>query len=245
MSATRKNPRITPEDALALPEDERASTADKPASSTDAIVHSVMSAIVEHRLLPGTKLVEQTIGNRFGVSRTIVRQALFQLSQLKLVRLEPARGAFVAQPSVQETREVFAVRRMVETQLLRDVVKQITPAKLRRLRAHLKAERTALSRGDVPLRTRLLFDFHVRLADVLDNQVLTDLMRELVSRCSLMSLMVQSSRGAEVSHTEHEDILLAIEAGDSARAIRLLHRHLGHIESQLTEERRAPALPQL
>jgi Bacterial regulatory proteins, gntR family len=63
-------------------------------NSTEHIVGAVTRAIVEHRLLPGAKLVEQKLGDRFGVSRTIVRQALFRLSQLKLVRLEPARGAF-------------------------------------------------------------------------------------------------------------------------------------------------------
>ena len=59
-------------------------------NSTEHIVGAVTRAIVEHRLLPGAKLVEQKLGDRFGVSRTIVRQALFRLSQLKLVRLEPA-----------------------------------------------------------------------------------------------------------------------------------------------------------
>src|SRR5690606_21320958 len=67
------------------------------ASSTQHIVEAVTRAIVEHRLLPGAKLVEQKLGDQFGVSRTIVRQALFRLSELKLVRLEPARGAFVAE----------------------------------------------------------------------------------------------------------------------------------------------------
>jgi hypothetical protein len=55
-------------------------------------------AIVEHRLQPGTKLAEQKLADHFGVSRTLVRQALFQLSQNRLVTLEPARGAFVATP---------------------------------------------------------------------------------------------------------------------------------------------------
>ena len=81
-----------------------------------------LSAATLCRLLPGAKLVEQKLGDRFGVSRTIVRQALFRLSQLKLVRLEPARGAFVAEPSIEEAREVFAVRRMVEGQMVRQLI---------------------------------------------------------------------------------------------------------------------------
>ena len=71
-------------------------------STTRAIVDALTKAIVEHRLQPGSKLAEQKLADHFGVSRTLVRQALFQLSQNKLIRLEPARGAFVAAPAVDE-----------------------------------------------------------------------------------------------------------------------------------------------
>ena len=83
-------------------------------STTRSIVEALTRAIVEHRLQPGTKLAEQKLADHFGVSRTLVRQALFQLSQNRLITLEPARGAFVAAPSVDEARQVFAVRRMLE-----------------------------------------------------------------------------------------------------------------------------------
>ena len=78
------------------------------ASATSAIVQALTQAIVEHRLQPGAKLAEQKLADHFGVSRTLVRQALFRLSQNQLIRLEPARGAFVAAPSVTEARQVFA-----------------------------------------------------------------------------------------------------------------------------------------
>jgi len=64
-------------------------------STTRVIVDALTKAIVEHRLMPGSKLAEQKLATHFGVSRTLVRQALFQLSQNRLIRMEPARGAFV------------------------------------------------------------------------------------------------------------------------------------------------------
>lgn len=225
----RANPEHIPE-AASLPAE---------GDSTDAIVAAVTRAIVEHRLLPGAKLVEQKLGDRFGVSRTVVRQALFRLSELKLVRLEPARGAFVAAPSIQEAREVFAVRRMVESQMLRELVACIRPADIKALKAHLKAERDAVLRIDVPTRTKLLFDFHVRLAEVLGNQVLVELVQELVSRCSLITLMYQSADNAKASTDEHAGLLKAIEARDADRAVALLHAHLATVEQQLTEQPRA------
>ena len=211
-------------------------------TSTEHIVHAVTRAIVEHRLLPGAKLVEQKIADRFGVSRTIVRQAFNRLSELKLVRLEPARGAFVAAPSIEEAREVFAVRRMVEGQMLRELIARIKPGDLRELKAHLKAERDAVKRIDVPSRSKLLFDFHVELARVLGNQVLVDLIQELVSRCSLITLMYQSADDAETSHAEHIAILQAIEARDADRAAALVDAHLLTVERQLTQHPRAPGV---
>ena len=78
------------------------------------IVDALTRAIVEHRLQPGSKLAEQRLADHFGVSRTLVRQALFQLAQKHLVRMEPARCAFVAAPTVEEARQVFQVRRILE-----------------------------------------------------------------------------------------------------------------------------------
>ena len=83
-------------------------------TTTRVIVTALTRAIVEHRLHPGTKLAEQKLADHFGVSRTLVRQALFQLVQRKLIRMEPSRGAFVASPSSEEARQVFAVRRRSE-----------------------------------------------------------------------------------------------------------------------------------
>ena len=57
------------------------------ASSTTAIVSALTQAILEHRLAPGSKLAEQKLADQFGVSRTLVRQALFQLSQQRLIKL--------------------------------------------------------------------------------------------------------------------------------------------------------------
>jgi len=240
MSAARKKPSADlggPADAAA----EAATASANESSSTEQIVVAVTRAIVEHRLLPGAKLVEQKLGDHFGVSRTIVRQALFRLSQLKLVRLEPARGAFVAEPSIQEAREVFAVRRMVEGQMVRQLIGQLRAADVRALKAHLRDERDAVARIDVPNRTKLLFDFHVRMAQLVGNQVLVELIQELVSRCSLITLMYQSADDAETSNAEHADILAAIEARDADLAVRLIDEHLLTVERQLTERRRVPS----
>lgn len=209
-------------------------------SSTSTIVSSLTQAIVEHRLSPGTKLTEQKLANEFGVSRTLVRQALLQLAQQKLVTLEPARGAFVAAPSVQEAREVYAVRRMLEVEMMRQFASQVTATQIRALRQHVRREHSALQQQNIHGRTELLGDFHVRIAELLGNEVLAQLLRELVSRCDLIALMYQSSSAAAHSHAEHEDIVQALADRDGDLAARLTHEHLLHVEENLNLEDPAP-----
>ncbi len=212
------------------------------ASSTLRIAEAITTAIVERRLMPGTKLAEQQIASLFGVSRTVVRQALNQLSRQHLVTLEPARGAFVATPSPDEARQVFEVRAMLESALVRQLCAQITEAQLAELRRHLEDERAAVVRTDVPGRTRLLADFHSLLARLAGNQVLAELLSDLLSRSSLIALMHQSAHSAEHSQAEHELIVDALERRDARAAVRLMRSHLDHVERTLQPSARSPDL---
>lgn len=203
------------------------------AGTTQQIVDAVTEAIVERRLMPGTRLGEQSIADIFGVSRTIVRQALNQLSRDRLVTLAPARGASVASPSVEEARQVYETRAMLEGELARRLCARITDAQVDSLRRHLDEERAAIGRTDVPGRTRLLADFHVMLARLLGNDVLAELLNDLLSRSSLISLMYQSAHSAEHSQAEHVAIVEALARRDAEAAARLMTEHIAHVERNL------------
>lgn len=213
--------------------------------STRLIVESITTAIVERRLMPGTKLAEQRIADIFEVSRTLVRQALNQLSRDRLVTLEPARGARVAAPSVEEARQVFEVRNMLEAALVRKLCGRLTAAQLAELRGHLKDEKAALARTDVPGRTRLLADFHIVLARMLGNDALADMLGDLLTRCSLIALMYQSAHSAERSYEEHVAIVEALARGDARAAVRLMEDHLHNVERNLQLDPRVPDLQQV
>jgi DNA-binding GntR family transcriptional regulator len=210
--------------------------------STARIVDSITSAIVERRLMPGTKLAEQRIADIFEVSRTLVRQALNQLSRDRLVTLEPGRGARVAEPSVEEARQVFDVRNMLEAAMVGRLCAAITPAQIAELRAHLRDEQAAVVRTDVSGRTRLLADFHVVLARMLGNETLARMLADLLSRCSLIALMYQSSHSAGHSYDEHVAIVDALERRDARAAVRLMQAHLQHVEHNLQLDPRTPDL---
>jgi DNA-binding GntR family transcriptional regulator len=210
-------------------------------STTCQIVDALTRAIVDHRLQPGTKLAEQKLADHFGVSRTLVRQALFQLSQKRLITLEPARGAFVSAPTVEEAQQVFAVRRMLETEMIRAFAREVTPARIRALREHIAQEKAAVDRGDASGRVELLGDFHVRIAQLMGNDVLVQVLHELVSRSSLISLMYQRDASARHSQEEHVDIVKALAAKDEDRAVRLMQEHLRNVEANLALDRKVPS----
>ncbi len=192
--------------------------------------------------MPGTKLAEQHIADLFKVSRTVVRQALNQLSRDRLITLSPARGASVAEPSIEEARQVFQVRQMIEASMVKQLCTRVTPAQVAQLRAHLGLESQALQRVDVAGRTRLLADFHVTLARMLGNEVLAQLLADLLARCSLIALMYQSSHSAVHSASEHVAIVDAIERQDGRAAARLMEAHLGNVECSLHMQPRASDL---
>ena len=234
----------SPLHALASPSRPRARAA-ADANPTQRIADAITAAIVERRLRPGTKLAEQQIADIFKVSRTLVRQALNQLSRDHLVKLEPARGAFVAEPSVEEARQVFEVRQMIEGLMVKQLCTQITDEQIAALRTHLKTEAAAVARTDVSGRTRLLADFHVVLARMLGNEVLAQLLADLLSRCSLIALMYQSAHSAEHSAEEHEAIVDAIERRDARAAARLMQGHLCNVERNLHLNPRVGSLAEL
>ena len=207
----------------------------RPSSKTDEIVDNVRSAILAHRLLPGTHLREVSLGKLYGVSRTVVRQALQQLAKDGLVALAPGKIAAVAKPSPKEAHEIFDLRLAVERHTLTTLVAQARKPALAKLRAHLKEERRALAAGDIEAVRKLGAGFHVLMARVAGNDLLADLLEHLVARIALILALYQHDydRHTECLQDEHQQLIDFIEAGTLAPALKLLQSHLGVVETSL------------
>jgi DNA-binding GntR family transcriptional regulator len=164
------------------------------------------------------------------------------LSRDRLITLEPARGAFVATPSVEEAHQVFELRQLLEGAMMRLLVERITTVQIAELRAHLKAEQEAIALNHVAERTRLLAHFHSLLARMTGNQVLEELQADLLSRSSLISLMYQSSQSAAESSAEHKAIVDALERRQLQVAVELAESHIEQVERNLRLDPRAPDL---
>ena len=201
--------------------------------SVDVIYQRILGAILEHRLPPGTKLGEEKLAGVFGVSRTQVRQALARLTHDRIVTLIANRGAFVSSPTVDEAREVFEARRLIEPDLVRRVAASATAADVRRLREHVKLESAARRDNDKRAIIRLSGDFHQIIADMAGNSFLARTMRELESLTCLVIILYDAPDVPSCPFDEHTAITDALEAHDGERAAALMLEHLDHVEHSL------------
>jgi len=123
----------------------------KKSSRVDFACKALRQAIIEQALPPGTKLPEDELGIRFGMSRTLVRAALAQLQSEGLVDAPPRRTATTAKPTVEEAREVFEVRRLLERDVVRLVIERWKPEFGAELEGHVREEEAASKAGDAEL----------------------------------------------------------------------------------------------
>ena len=205
-----------------------------------AIYQRIAEAIAAHRLPAGAKLGEEALGEIFGVSRTKIRQALFQLASDKLITLIPGRGAFVTQPTVTEAREVFEARRMVEAAVLVSFIERASTKDMAALKAHITEQQRASEAGHAHTRNHLLGDFHTVLARLAGNSVMAEIISDLVARTSLITLLYQNTRGAIESLHEHRTLMAAIEKRDAKQAVKLMLEHLSDVERGLVLKDDAP-----
>lgn len=197
------------------------------------IYHSVFEGVMNQRIAPGTKLPEQALCELFSVNRATVRKVLQWLAHDHIVDLRPNRGAVVAAPTPEETRQIFQARRLLEAAIVPLVAQRITKAEIVLLRKQLRDEHAALHRADQPAWARLASTFHLRLAELSGNAVLHGYLHELVSRCSLIVALYEPPGNAACEHDEHARIVDYLESGEPAKAVRLMNEHLLDLERRI------------
>ena len=203
--------------------------------SPTTIAARVVESILAQKLAPGERLGEQALADHFGVSRTMVREALMQLQARGFVEVQSKRGWFVVQPSAEEARDAFSARRIVEAGILSEAGRPLAKV-IRTLRAHIADEQRAIEGADAATRAFLLADFHVCLAEQMGHRLLCDVLRDLTARTTLAATLYQSRHEASASRSEHAAIVAALEAGDLPRARQLMLEHIGHVEEALQPE---------
>jgi DNA-binding GntR family transcriptional regulator len=192
------------------------------------------SEILERVRPPGSRLVEDGIAVEFGVSRTPVREALRMLHRAGWIDMHPHAGAYVRQASLDEVRDVFDVRRVLERESASRAAVRATPADIALLRDVLARGDAARERGDIKGMLQLNREFHQTIAVASGNELLRRFLEELDKQVRWHFSAVVSAR-ARASWAEHDEIVAAIEARDHVRAADLSAEHCRRTQDAFIE----------
>jgi len=204
------------------------------ALSEDEVLRCIEQAVLDHRLVPGTKLKEVQLANLFGVKRGLIRKVLTRLAHSRLVEQTPNRGATVASPSVKEGRDLFAARRAIESAILETLIASASAADLQHLQDMLRREQQAYLAGDSALALTLSVNFHRELARLAGNSVLEAYLNDIIRRTPLVILAhLGADDDNRCRNQEHAAIVDAIARRDSKTAVAAMNQHLLQIESKI------------
>ena len=192
------------------------------------ICAALRRAIIERALSPGDKLPEDQLGESFGVSRTIARQALGQLAAEGLVNLRRNRIAVVATPTVEEARDTFEIRMALEALVADCLANVITPEQIAELRRHI-AEQAAADPASQTASIRLATDFHVVLAGMTGRPILERYVTEVAYRSGLALSAYGRPHSNECAIEEHCRIVDALENADATAAAAAMTGHLSAV----------------
>jgi DNA-binding GntR family transcriptional regulator len=202
------------------------------------IVAEMHRAISDGRLPAGTKLPAEQLADIFNVSRARIRSVLRTLAHDKVVTLQMNRGAFVSQPTPQEARNVFAARRLIEVALAHEVAQNVDAKGIARLREQVAAEASAELGPDRHLELKVSHDFHVMLAQLNGNPVISTIVAELAGRSELITALYQRSDVDLCSHQGHENLVDILERGNGPAFVKAMHQHFDELESLLIFDER-------
>ncbi|MCY1401853.1 phosphonate utilization associated transcriptional regulator [compost metagenome] len=210
-------------------------------ASVKSIYPQIFDAILEQRLAPGTALTEEALAQVFGVSRTIIRGVLAQLSHQQVIVLRRNQKAQVAAPDTEQTQQILHARRLAETTLISLAAQNPEPAQLRQLRALIADERRHHEQGQRCSAIRLGGEFHLQLANLAGNAPLAQFLNGLLPLTSLIIAQYEAQPCSHCAWQEHAAIVDAIEQHDAAKALQLMHEHLDRIEAKLVTRRETVA----
>ncbi len=203
----------------------------------EEIYERIYTAILEHRLQPGAKLPEERMARVFNASRSRIRDVFSRLAYEQIVELVPNRGAYIAKPTVEQAKDIFDARKVIEPAVMRILASEVSAQTLSSLRNHIEQEEDARARNDARSVIRLSGEFHNLCAEHAGNAAFTRSLRELTSLTCLIILLYDAPLAESCRNDEHSVIVDAIAAGNGDKAAQHMVDHLEHIQRsvQLTD----------
>lgn len=218
---------------------------ERPELLQERVADRIREAILEGSIQPGERIVEFQLSKQWNISRAPLREAIRQLAAEGLVVLSPHRGASVAEVSLAELQELFAVRSMLEAFGAGLAANNAGPSDHAAMRRKIAEMKSSLARRDLSGFYVAGIEFHSVLMSAAGNATLKRIYDENKRQFRrYQATMPRLPDLPRESIAEHQQILDAVEQGDADAASRLAAHHIAHLTDRFSEGPPMPDAPQ-
>ncbi|MEQ9695589.1 GntR family transcriptional regulator [Shimia sp. SDUM112013] len=198
-----------------------------PKTLRDIVQDQMRDAIIAGHFKPGERLVERPLCDQLGVSRTVIRETIRYLEAEGLVDILPGKGPIVARMSWDDARQIYDIRRMLETSAAMTCARQMTPDLENRLRGALKDLKQVLGSDAPAALFQATSAFYQVIFDGAGHSIAWEVVQRLNGRISRLRMMTLSSTDRDQPGPVHmQAICDAVTSGDAEAARAAINRHL-------------------
>lgn len=202
-------------------------TPEKSSTLVDQILVQIQTSIIKGELAPGSKINEQALALKYGISRGPTREALQLLERQRLVVRIPHVGARVADMTVTELNDLYELRSTLEAMACELAAKRITDEQLSQLWQLLARQEAALAEGDTYFQEEGDVDFHYQIIRASGNKHLQEtLIGGLYHLLRMYRYQCTNKNRPVKAIAEHRRIVEAIAQRDAELAGLLMRRHI-------------------
>ena len=212
----------------------------KKTSLRESVANALRAAIISGELLPGRLYSAPSLGERFGVSATPVREAMLDLTSEGLVVAAPNKGFRITEVSEEDLDSITSIRMLLEPPTIRQITSLIPDSDFSMLRSLAQKIVDSADNGDLVNYTDADRIFHLRLLEYSGNAHLVKIVSDLRARTRLLGLVPLSQSGQlGASACEHLELVDLLESRDEAAAEELMRRHIGKVRGLWADPNKA------
>ena len=201
-----------------------------PENLTSMAYRAIKDYILDGRLDENTRLTEEFLSQRLGISKSPVREALTRLESERLIQIEPRRGAYLRKFSIKEIGELYDLREALEVYAVGKA--ELSPALLAGLRESVERSRKHVEDNDKRRYIEEDVNFHALLTAASGNELLTEILRNIQHQVWLFRRKTYDLSRSKATET-HAAIVQALEKGDKDQAQRLMREHITEVRDKL------------
>lgn len=196
-------------------------------ATSDEVTEKLRDAIISGEFIPRERLIEDELAIRFQTSRTPVREAIRNLASVGLIKIEPYKGAVVADINADEIREIYIVRANLEGLATKLATPNIPNETLIFLDNMLEEMEKSIIQGDRNQFGKWNIKFHTTIYSYCQNKILYQLIEELLDRSALFRQSSwESQRHLKVVMKSHRELLSAIVERNAKKAQDIVEEHI-------------------